>query len=399
MEEVASFEIKAWLILQTTSFAFIVIFFFVAWNFYEIINVDKKEWNESLKVPQRVESEDDSKEDDSIVAPIHETERSSDEDDIVVKCEFKQVEVSTNTRPTRKADTRSSSSSSSSLMSGYFPLNVSVSRLLEMMENGEDENAQAVIKDGESARNFLWSSEDVKRLEEGDVMFYFACKGTLDCAFEEAMVRDVVNLTSFEDETRDNWVPHFVHSEDNPSNLAYILTKTAFLIPNVNIDQLCDPAFMSTPEYSRECQPVGTYVWTDVEEENTFRITKPVIPLLYSVKVQFKVSRIRSSDLPKLSLLVGATVQCGLLLERTKRSVPPKQDRTRKAKCVLLFTEGDAKGSVIMTNLTVIVQSGFPRVAQGIVHRLGSLGQHQAIETAVRTRRYLRKKIPGNSSL
>jgi hypothetical protein len=80
-------------------------------------------------------------------------------------------------------------------------------------------------------------------------------------------------------------------------------------------------------------------------------------------------------------------VDGGLLLERTKRSKPPKQDRTRKAKSVLLYTK--VPGGLYVTHLTVALQSSIPAIVVGIVHRFGGWGLAEVRETIGYTRQYL----------
>jgi len=164
-------------------------------------------------------------------------------------------------------------------------------------------------------------------------------------------------------------------------------------MPKIDIEQLT-PELVASVEYHKCCEPENTFIWKDCNPKNTeFRITKPIIPYIYSLTVQFKVSRIADANtLRELSNLVGMNVTHGILLERTKRSVPPKQDSSRKAKSVLLFSP--IEDGYLLHHLTVILQSSLPFVIEKTISTFGSWGLGEAIETARRTREYLRRTIP-----
>lgn len=292
-------------------------------------------------------------------------------------------------------------SSAAAAAAAFPPLNISANALLELVK---DPRRQRQDKPGAAVLNgskFFTDRRDVKSLETGTVLYHFSCKNQL-IGWDLAAMKGVVNLTGFENELRDNFVPKFDVTPKSLSQYTSLIIKTSFLIPGIDVNKLADPAFMSSADYNEGCQPDGTQIWRDPPKSsypehcktNTFRITKPIIPRIYSITVQFRVSRLTGADLISLEPLVGARLVSGLLLERTKRSVPPKKDATRTSKTVLLFTTDGVENGVIMTNITVILQSGFPRVIQGIVDSLGKRGKREAIETAIKTRRYLQKTIP-----
>jgi len=284
---------------------------------------------------------------------------------------------------------------------------ISASRLLERLKNEEkngytfdsnhsvDSNNGRIIKSHEDYfSNKIDLSEketNLQLLESGGALFSFNCKHILD-PFELKMVETIANLSSFEDEVTQNHVPYLdTHDPDDVSKYTYLLARCSYLLPGIDIQRVT-PELAASIEYHEHCEPGGTFVWTD-SIGCEFRITKPIIPHLYSITVQFKVSRIQNPDtLCKLSNLVGMDVSHGLLLERTKRSVPPKQDSSRKAKSVLLFTP--VEDGYLLHHFTVVLQSSLPFVIEKAIDTFGTWGVGEAIETACRTREYLRRTVP-----
>lgn len=232
------------------------------------------------------------------------------------------------------------------------------------------------------------STETTRVLQEGGVLFSFSCPHSCD-DFEQSMLDTVANLSSFENETRENFAPIYVSGRDK---YAFVFSRCSYLLPGVDIHKLCDAEFLASASYHRACQPNGTHVWDDDRDNTTtFRITKPVIPYLFNLTVQFKVSEIGGGDLERLSALVGMPVDCGLLLERTKRN-SKRQDSTRKAKSVLLYTQ--VEGGILVNHITVILQSSLPLVIAMAIHQFGGRGLGEACETVEKTREYTRATIP-----
>lgn len=132
----------------------------------------------------------------------------------------------------------------------------------------------------------------------------------------------------------------------------------------------------------------------------TFRITKPIIPKVYNITVQFRVSSQLSDDSNvrrRLSQHIGTRIDGGILMERTKRSKPPKTDATRKVKSLLMYTDlGD--GVTLVTHLTVILQCRIPKPVAKFINYLPQKFQSwtlgEACETAYNTNRYLSQLIP-----
>lgn len=239
----------------------------------------------------------------------------------------------------------------------------------------------------ESHANHYSNIENLKVLQEGGVLFSFSCPHPPN-DFEQSMLNSIANLTSFQDEAKENHVPVYVPGDD----YTFVLSTCSYLLPGVDIDRLCNPEFLASQEYHKACQPIGTVVWdSDKNTPTTFRITKPVIPYIFNLTVQFKVSKIEKEDIDALSSLLGTHVDCGLLLERTKRN-SKRQDSTKKAKSVLLYTIVEC--GVLVHHITVILQSSLPLIIAMGINKFGAWGLNEACETVQKTRKYTRGTIP-----
>jgi len=243
-----------------------------------------------------------------------------------------------------------------------------------------------------SHENYFKDPANISILEKGDVLFTFTCRKARASPYEKEMLRLIANLSSFQDEVKENCVPPFdVRSESDLKKFTFVLQKCAYLLPNVEIDSLALPEFVSTVEYHTSCQPRGTKVWKDVTEECTFRITKPIIPRIFSITMQLKVSMIEAQDLAALSKHMGIHIDRGLLMERTRRTKHPKPDATAKAKSVLLYTS--IRGGLLVTHATVVLNKGLPEIITKIIDTFGSWGLREVCETAALTRCYLRNRM------
>ena len=234
----------------------------------------------------------------------------------------------------------------------------------------------------------LSSLKQRETLESGGALLSFSCTHTLDSSQQEMVLR-VTNLTSFEDEVLDNNVPLYEPDQDS---YTFLLVMTAYILPFPNFLEWITPARLASTEYQTNCQVSSTQFWEQTEDD-TFRFTKPIIPHIFYMTVQFKVTELPRKALDSLSDVIGgAFIERGLLLERTKRNKQKPPDRCRKAKCVLLFTRVD--GGILCHNLTVILQSSIPSIIAQLVTHFGALGENETLETVQNTRRYLRATLP-----
>ena len=223
-------------------------------------------------------------------------------------------------------------------------------------------------------------------LQSGGALYSFTCWPYLT-PYEADVMRTVANLTSFDDEERDNCVPAFdVDDVHDVERYTFVIQKAAYGLPGVRLGDLT-PQLLASDEYYRNCQPHGALIWDDVTDPNTFRFTRPIVRHVYYMTIQFKVSPIGGKDLVALSQLMGIRVDTGILMERTKRSRPPRVDGTAKAKSILCYTA--IAGGVLVTHATVILNTAIPSAVSGVIHTLGGLGLYETSETVEKTRRYL----------
>ena len=292
-----------------------------------------------------------------------------------------------------------------------------------------------VVETGHDYDSYFGKHPDhVDLLRQGGALFSFTCTEKTQKSlppYEYDTIDCIANLSSFVNEVEENGVPHVNLKPDHSKNknktaatssgasssvisalldqYTIVMTKCVYYLPgNILPDEpsrLAD--ILSSCHYQRHCQPSGTHVWDDAttrQTPQTFRITKPVIPYLYWITIQFKVSHIVDDVvLAKLStkLLHGMPITCALLLERTKRNIH-KQDRTRKAKSLLLYTKVPVSNQtnfsssssgpdfvVLVHHFTVILQSSLPKIIERVIGRFGGWGLAEACETVGKTRQYL----------
>ena len=180
-------------------------------------------------------------------------------------------------------------------------------RLRSGEEGGITVNVQGRLLQEHDSILYYGSTEQLKLLEEGGAFYSFTCR-TFMTLYERLMVKTLVNLSSFQDELAENFVPIF--DADDPEdvlNYTFVLQKSAYLLPGVKLSAIT-PDVVSSTEYQQRCQPInGTKIW-EQRNENTFRFTRPIIPYIYSITVQLKVSTIHGNDLDALSKLMGVRV-------------------------------------------------------------------------------------------
>lgn len=262
-------------------------------------------------------------------------------------------------------------------------------RLLDRLQlgrsDGVTEHVQGRLLNNHDSYTYYGSRDNLQFLEMGGTFYSFTCRTYLT-SYERDMIRTMANMTSFEDEQKENSVPGFdVDNIHDIEKYTFVIQKAAYLLPGVNLRDLT-PELLSSTEYHKNCQPYGAEIW-DHKDPNTFRFTRPIVRHVYYMTIQFKVSQIEGNYLVALSKLMGIRVDHGILMERTKRSKPPKVDGTAKAKSILCYTS--VSGGVLVTHATVILNTAIPSAVSGVINTFGGLGLRETCETAEKTRRYL----------
>ena len=249
------------------------------------------------------------------------------------------------------------------------------------------------------------SPENLKFLMHGGALYCCLCRsGSILTQAQLSMAAAFVNVSSFKDELKENSVPYVDPHSDASLKYIFLLNKGMYCMgSNVN-PELLNPKIFSSVQFHNECQPGSgmkkTTVWSNVEEPNTFRLTKPVIPIFFQVTFQLRCSVIPEHLLEQLSILSdGIPVHHAILMERTKR-IKSGSDSTLKLKSILLY-HFLSDGGALVTNVTCAINKSVPLVAAKIVDNLSSMGCHEVYETAEKTRRYLvkiSKQLPAKES-
>eukprot|EP01063_Lacrimia_lanifica_P011022 TRINITY_DN1777_c0_g7_i1.p1 TRINITY_DN1777_c0_g7~~TRINITY_DN1777_c0_g7_i1.p1 ORF type:complete len:426 (+),score=113.62 TRINITY_DN1777_c0_g7_i1:65-1279(+) len=241
-----------------------------------------------------------------------------------------------------------------------------------------------------------WHLQDelVEKLGRGTALFGFTCKtGAQLDANERHLLGIAINKTCFEDEERDNGCPviNCTSLSEQEQGMTFMIARTMYVLPGVSLDAIQLDDFV-TAAYHQNCQPAGTKVWDDCKARgdiNTFRITKPIIPYIFKMTIQFRCSMFSDEELHELAPLFGGLrVDKAVLLERTKRNIQ-SQDMTKKSKSILLFHRLPGRQGLMAGTVSFIINSSLPRMFASIIDRVGSLGTAEAAETASKTRKYL----------
>lgn len=236
--------------------------------------------------------------------------------------------------------------------------------------------------------DFFADKKAVYKLNRGDILFSFATKvGDSLNKDEKHIVHKIVNLSSFEDEQKENNVPFLdVYDEQECGKFTCIITKVCYILPGVPLGVLT-PMAVSQRDYHRRCQPGSPTIWDDCSEKNVFRMTKKVIPYVFSITLQLKASEVTDEadfktllDLDRRSTFAP---QKALLMERTKRNIQVL-DATRIAKSLLLYTEVD--GGVLVQHYTVVLNTSIPALATPVLNNFSSFGAAEGLDTAKLTR-------------
>lgn len=236
--------------------------------------------------------------------------------------------------------------------------------------------------------DFFADKKAVWKLNRGDVLFCFGTKvGDALTKAEKHIVHKVVNLSSFDDETKENNVPYLdVYDEEDAKQYTCIITKVCYLIPGVPLEVLT-PMAVSQRDYHRRCQPGNPTIWDDCDEPNVFRMTKKVIPYVFSITLQLKTSEVTDKDefksLMDLDPRSTFAPDKALLMERTKRNINIL-DATRKAKSLLMYTK--CNGGLLVQHYTVVLNTSIPALATPVLNNFSSYGAAEGLDTAKLTR-------------
>jgi hypothetical protein len=242
--------------------------------------------------------------------------------------------------------------------------------------------------------DFFSASPDLsaRYLSRGDSLYAFKCfVGEAATADDVRLISPIANISVFRDEVIDNNVPRV--DCGNPKDLkkyTIIISKAMYLLPGIDIHRDISPAHWATREYCEACLP-GVPRLDDTTEPCTFRMHRPLIPYIYSLLIQLRISEITDpAVLRSLAQVDGFVPARALLYERTKRD-KTKVDMTVKAKSILLFQQ--VPGGALVSNVTVVFNSAIPRIIAALVQNFGGSGGDETAEVASKTRRHIHQKF------
>jgi len=208
------------------------------------------------------------------------------------------------------------------------------------------------------------------------------------------ILKRIMNLSCYEDEVKQNNVPNLdIDDRDDSYQYTICIQKSMWVLPNKNIDEITPERFASF-NYMDRCQPSSCKVWKpgqdyDPEDNLTFRFTKSVIPYLYDLTIQFRVSELPLEELPNLTELDNLTIHKALLLERTKRD-RTRIDSTRKVKSILMFHQ--LEEGILVSHITGVMNTVIPTMIANLLEHFHETVATEVAETANCTRKYWREE-------
>jgi len=238
---------------------------------------------------------------------------------------------------------------------------------------------------------FLTEKDHEKKLSEGKSLSSFDSFVGQDANAKQKQILDtIMNLSHYKNEVEENQVPTLnIHDPEDSYQYTLCIQKSMWVLPDVKLDDFT-PARMAEYDYLNRCQPVSCKMWKPgqdykPEDEFTFRFTKSVIPYIYDLTIQFRVSEVPADVLPELSKLDNIEIHKALLMERTKRD-RTRVDSTRKVKS--LFMLHQLKDGLLISHLTGVMNTSVPTIIANLLSSFHELVASEVAETASLTRKY-----------
>eukprot|EP01062_Namystynia_karyoxenos_P074764 TRINITY_DN7175_c0_g1_i1.p1 TRINITY_DN7175_c0_g1~~TRINITY_DN7175_c0_g1_i1.p1 ORF type:complete len:459 (+),score=121.05 TRINITY_DN7175_c0_g1_i1:89-1465(+) len=247
------------------------------------------------------------------------------------------------------------------------------------------------------AWDFTGKPEHVDFLATGGALFACApVAGANLKPVERAMINSFKDLSAFADEAAENDILP-VNLSDVKERASYIvlITKGMYLLPDTVKAEVLTPQLYSSQAYQKAIAPKGTSVFApdkvlDRDKRpatDTFCTKREIVPWIFSITTQFRVSEIPEDKLQELAALADGLPLCrGLLLERTKQD--RKQDPTKRSKQVILLHKLQ-DGALLVSHVGFSIFTSLPAVAQKVLDKIGDKGAGEAGEIAQKTREAL----------
>jgi len=262
---------------------------------------------------------------------------------------------------------------------------------VEITFKGNNTNAVCEPVSLVTKMKYLEDPSHQKALAAGKSLSSFVSFAGNDATEEHKFILErIMNLSGYEDEVKENNVPR-LHIRDRDDSYQYTICiqKSMWVLPNKKIEEITPERFASF-DYMNRCQPVSCRVWepgTDYEPEDeyTFRFTKSVIPYIYDLTIQFRVTEIDLDTLNILSDIDNLTIHKALLLERTKRD-RTRVDSTRKVKSILMFHQ--LEEGILVSHITGVMNTVIPVLIANYLEAFHETVATEVAETAQGTRKY-----------
>eukprot|EP01062_Namystynia_karyoxenos_P058649 TRINITY_DN50162_c0_g1_i1.p1 TRINITY_DN50162_c0_g1~~TRINITY_DN50162_c0_g1_i1.p1 ORF type:complete len:414 (+),score=100.79 TRINITY_DN50162_c0_g1_i1:97-1242(+) len=239
--------------------------------------------------------------------------------------------------------------------------------------------------------DFFAADRNLEHLRNGGVLFNFTCcDGSALPGHKAAALAQVINRSVFANEVEENNVPHLnMSSKAVLNDHIFVLQKSAYLLPPPLSGKDLTLKILSDPDFRRRTEPGDPKIWDDCKEPDTYRMTKKIIPLVYKITVQFRLSELPADTLPEIAqaLTPGVMPNRAVLFERTKRD-KKKTDALKKMKMMHLYKDLP-DGGVLLVSVGCLVLSSLPKVLSGLVSRIGQLSGKDYADTATNIRREL----------
>ena len=233
----------------------------------------------------------------------------------------------------------------------------------------------------------------LESLSKGECFMNFACKpaGSLNDK-ERAYANMIIKVDSETAiEKGENGEIDFYNPSDC-SRYTVILTRCSYVLPNLDLTKIT-PYYIASMDYQKGCLPGSPYLWpregTSDELMRTFRMTKPLIPFVFSIVIQMRTSIITDPAVLKtLEQIDNEKISHAVVFERSKRTAGSKDDSTYKVRSVLMYYVLPGGGTLV-TNFTCVCNTYIPKIVASVVQSFGSRGASEVAETAHRTRKFL----------
>jgi len=138
---------------------------------------------------------------------------------------------------------------------------------------------------------YMDTHKKIMSLTRGKTFFTFACHSGSTLTDMEILHADtIVNLSGFKDELADNGVEAVnIRNPQEAALYTVAIVKNAYMLPHTKLEDFT-PELLCSQEYLHACMPGPPKIWKEVPDKTTFRITKTIVPWVFNMTIQFKVS-------------------------------------------------------------------------------------------------------------